>query len=169
MNKFLITFLFLSSTQFLFSKCPTHYSEMTMQDHIKLFPVSEHEWWTKEQTVEDGRVTLAISPFDALPDGVGISTLIEFSGKFRVITPDAYMALDGFGGAKMKALYSHELQIKERGFEGWVAVQYNLVDQIKEQIKKGEDFYACLVLIGIINDRHFYLMNNFSTEEEQAE
>ncbi|MES0488697.1 MAG: hypothetical protein ABUK01_01815 [Leptospirales bacterium] len=169
MHKFFIAFLFLTSAHFLYPECPTHYSEMTMQDHIKLFPINEHEWWTKEQTVNDGRVTLAISPVDALPDGAGVSALIKFSGKFRVITPDAFIALGSFGGPKMKALYSHELRISEQGFDGWVAVQYNLVDKIKKQIKKGENFYVCMVLIGVINDRHFYLMNNFSTENDESE
>ena len=161
--------LFFWAPTILLSRCPSHYSEMTMQDHTKLFSIHEFEWWTKEQVIDGKKVKLAISPFDALPDGVGISVKIQYSGQFRVITPDSYKALDKFGGAKMKSLYTQELEVHETGFHGWVLVQADIVEKLKEQFKEGEQIFACLVLIGVLNDNHLYVMNNFSATSNENE
>ena len=40
-------------------------------------------------------------------------------------------------------------------------VQKALYEPVKKELKKGDKFTGCLVLIGIIGETHLYLMNEF--------
>lgn len=139
---------------------------MTLTDHIKEYPLSGYKKWVHYENVRDGKRYFAVAFYGKQSAGVEISSPIYYTGELRPITDLAREALLNFGGEQISALYTHELRVKEKGFDGWILVQNVLYKPLQQELKKGDSFTACLVLIGVLREKHLYLMNEFSALQD---
>ncbi len=160
MKKFLTIFLLILPI-YAQAQCWSHYRNMTIADHIKEYPLSGYKRWVHYESVRDGKRYFAVAFYGKQSAGVEISSPLHYTGELRPITDLAREALLNFGGEQINARYAQELRVKEKGFDGWVLVQNVLYEPLQRELKKGDSFTACLVLIGVIREQHLYLMNEF--------
>jgi hypothetical protein len=145
--------------------CWSHYRETTLAKHLAQFPLGEYERWNHYAYSFKDEIQFAISYMGSTPEGAEVSVPLLFSGEIRAASPTAKQAVGFFGGEKVEKLFNHELHVVEKGFDGWVLVQDVLVPGLEKELKKGERFIGCLVLIGRTNTYQLYIMNEFEKTE----
>ena len=144
--------------------CWEHYRDLSIADHIKEYPISESDKWVHYEQVRGGKRYFAVALYGALSKGIEISAPLHYTNKLRPISKLAKDALYAFGGEKIRSLYTYELKVKEKDFEGWVLVQNVLYEPLQKELKKGQEFTGCLVLIGVLREKHLYILNEFSAK-----
>ena len=147
------------------AECWEHYQRMTLAKHLAMFPLPEYERWNQFAYTEKGRVKFANSYLGNTPQGVEAAVLLRYSAEWRPTGVFPKQALNSFGGEAVAKLFNSELHVVEQGYNGWLMVQDSLVPILKKEMKKGDHFTACLVLIGRTDTYQLYIMNEW---EERA-
>lgn len=170
MRRQTITILFLLAVTALpisaLSECWEHYKKISLGEHLAKFPLSDYKRWVDfARTTSDGKLQFAVSYLGNTSKGEEASIPLKYSGDIRPATPMALQAIDISGGKEVGKLFSNELHVVEQGFDGWVLVQDVLVPDLREELKKGDQFTGCLVLIGRLSTYHLYIMNEFNQDK----
>ncbi len=149
-----------------YSQCWSHYRKVSLSEHLAQFPLAEHERWNHFEHSVEGKLQFAVSYLGHTPEGVEASIPLKYSGEIRPVSPIARQAANVFGGEKVEKLFNHELHVVEQSFDGWVLLQDVLVPHLQKELKKGDVFTGCLVLIGRMTTYQLYIMNEFARHLE---
>ncbi len=145
-----------------YSQCWSHYRKISLSEHLAQFPLAEYERWNHFAHSVEGKLQFAVSYLGHTPKGVEASIPLKYSGEIRPAGPIARQAAKVFGGEKVEKLFNHELHVVEQSFDGWVLLQDVLVPHLQKELKKGDVFTGCLVLIGRMTTYQLYIMNEFT-------
>jgi len=135
---------------------------VSLSEHLAQFPLGEYERWNHFARTVENKLQFAVSYLGRTPKGVEASIPLKYSGEIRSASPIAGQAAKVFGGEKFWKLFNHELHVVEQNFDGWVLVQDVLVPHLRKELKKGDVFTGCLVLIGRMTTYQLYIMNEFT-------
>ncbi len=148
------------------SQCWPHYQKISLSQHLAQFPLPEYERWNHFAHTVEGKLQFAVSYLGRTPKGVEASIPLKYSGEIRPASPIARQAAKVFGGEKVEKLFNHELHVVGERFDGWVLLQDVLVPYLQKELKKGDVFTGCLVLIGRTATYQLYIMNEFIRDAE---
>lgn len=133
---------------------------------MKKFKLSDSRKWTHYEA-HRGRFMYAVWYRNVGIDGTPITVPVKYSADLRKISEVAKEAIFMFGGEEIHALFTYELHIIDKGIDIWVPIQESLYEPLQKELKKGDTFLACLVLIGRLEKKHLYIMNDFEATSKK--
>jgi len=105
---------------------------------------------------------------------IGYYSIVKYTGIYRPVSPEGMHILKGLLAIGIvdnhfASIFTEELKVTEDGTSYWILVQNNLINSLREELHKNENFKLFYRMAGIAFGQPQLIMIEFSSINENQE